>query len=78
MASYLCPYCKNPTTEIRETTSYSSSVVRKRKCLLCGGSHITIEKSEDIDEAFQELIGAAGEVIRQRKLRLYADNNENN
>lgn len=77
MSEYLCPFCKNGTTEIKETTSLASVVLRKRRCLVCGKSHRTSERAEMVDGALQLMLNAAQELIQQERMKNHADSNGN-
>ena len=69
MSDYQCPFCKKGATEIKETTSLPSVVIRKRRCLFCGKSHHTTERAENIGGGLQLLLDAACEVIRKNKMK---------
>lgn len=49
----LCPYCKEPNTQVIDSrTSEEGSVIRRRrKCPACGGRFTTYEKAGAVNTA---------------------------
>lgn len=54
--SYKCPYCGYEETFVVQTISVERCVIRKRKCRVCGLSHITGEAPIDLESAIYNTI----------------------
>lgn len=67
----LCPYCKEPNTQVIDSrTSEEGSVIRRRrKCPACGGRFTTYEKAALLMPQIIKNNGSAREPFSSEKLR---------
>lgn len=52
---YECPACGNSRTIVMQTFSFSDMIMRRRKCLVCGYNHKTLETRLDSSEAWKKI-----------------------